>query len=102
MKFVFGRFQVDEHQLLQDGAVVPVQPRPLCVLNYLLNNRHRVVTRDELLDEVWGSDVHVTPGAADAAIARLRRILGPTAEKATYILTFQRRGWRFVYPIDCE
>src|SRR3954464_13948776 len=70
----FGRCEVRaaHREILVDGQVRPLQPRPFNLLIYLIENRERVVTSDELLDKVWRDEI-VQPGSLAAAIMRARK-----------------------------
>ena len=79
-----------------------LQPRPFDLLVHLMENRHRVVTADELLDAVWG-DQEVQPGALTMAIARVRAVLqGALDEGSEIIRTYHRVGSRFVAALGGE
>lgn len=77
------------------GAVVALEPKVFDVLRHLLENRDRLVTKDELLDVVWNG-TFVTPNVLTRAVAQLRKVLGDDAFKARYIETVARRGYRFI------
>lgn len=98
----FGRCEVriDCREVLVDGRLRALQPRPFDLLVYLIENRDRVVPIDELLDRVWGA-VWVQQGSVPAAVLRVRKALcagEPGAEEI--IRTYQRVGYRFVARIE--
>ena len=98
----FGRREVctARREVLVDGAVRPLQPRPFDVLVYLIENRERAVSSDELLDSVWKDEV-VQPGSLAAAIMRVRKaLLDNEPESGPIIRTHQRFGYRFVAALD--
>src|SRR3954468_17141833 len=68
----FGRCEVRVacRELLVDGQLRPLQPRPFDLLVYLITHRDRVVTAEELLDSVWG-DTCVQQGSLPAAVLRV-------------------------------
>lgn len=78
--------------------VVPLEPRCFDVLRHLLENRDRLVTKEELLEVVW-KDTFVTPNVLTRAVAQLRKGLGDDASEARYIQTVARRGYRFIAPV---
>ncbi len=80
------------------GRVVALEPKAFDVLRHLLENRHRLVTKDELLDVVWKA-TFVTPNVLTRAVAQLRKALGDDAFDARYIETVARRGYRLVAPV---
>jgi len=98
-RFRFEEFTVspEERVVTRAGVEVPLIPRYFDLLVLLLEERHRAVTRDEILESVW-SDVVVSDGALSQAIRTLRRALGDAAREPIYIRTVSRHGYRFVHP----
>ena len=66
MSFRFGEYVLDleQHELRRDGARVPVEPQVLALLQHLVENRHRVVSKDELIERIWNGLI-----VSEAAIA---------------------------------
>ena len=97
----FGDVTVDLSRMtvVRSGARVPLEPKTFDVLRYLLQNRDRLVTKEELLDAVW-KDTFVTPNVLTRAIAQLRKGLGDDAFEARYIETVSKRGYRFIAPVQ--
>lgn len=93
VSYQFAGVQVDlrTRQLLRDGRALPLAERFFDVLVLLLTHRDRVVTKDELLSNVW-PDAFVSEDSLTQAISTLRRTLGD----AEYIATIPRRGYRFI------
>lgn len=98
--YEFGDVRIDlaRMRLLRSGRVVPLEPKLFDVLRLLLENRDRVVTKEELLDTVW-SGTFVTQNALTRAVAQLRKSLGDDAHEARFIETAARRGYRFIAPV---
>jgi DNA-binding winged helix-turn-helix (wHTH) protein len=98
--YAFGPFRVDLRagQLLRDGAAVDLEPVVFALLVYLLRNPHRLIGRDELLDELW-KGTHVSDASLSRAVARLRGALDDGAREPLYIETVPRRGYRFIAPV---
>jgi DNA-binding winged helix-turn-helix (wHTH) protein len=65
------------------------------VMAFLIEHRHRVVTRAELLDNVW-SDAHVQHGSITQSIWQIRQAFGDTPKRQSVIRTVRSRGHRFV------
>lgn len=82
----------------RDGEVVPLEPRAVRVLRYLVEHADRVLSREELLEEVW-SGVFTTDGVLKKAVSQIRRVLGDDAEQSRFIATYHGRGYRFVAPV---
>ena len=77
------------------GSPVALEPQAFDVLAMLVANRHRVVTRAELLDEVWGSQF-VTDSALSTRIKQIRQAVGDDGRAQRVVKTFHGRGFRFV------
>lgn len=84
---------------MRDGQVVHVEPTVLKLLVFLIENRHRLVKKQELLDAVWG-EAYVSESALSKAIARLRKALEDTPSKPKYIETVHALGYRFTAEIQ--
>jgi Tol biopolymer transport system component/DNA-binding winged helix-turn-helix (wHTH) protein len=99
-RYEFGDVTVNLRlvELRRDGKPVPLEPKSFDVLRHLVENRDRVVTKDELLDTVW-KDTFVTPNVLTRAIAQLRKGLGDDAFDARYIETVAKRGYRLIAPV---
>src|SRR5690242_16442786 len=95
MPKAFGRFELDEagRALRLDGVEQPLQPLVFDLLVYLVAQRGRVVTKDELLEQVW-SGVAVTDGSSQRAVSLLRATLRDGGSPNA-VQTFARRGYRF-------
>jgi DNA-binding winged helix-turn-helix (wHTH) protein len=99
MVFVFDEFVLDTRafELTYCGRSLSLPRRPLDLLTYLVAHRDRVVTKEELLAEVWGG-VRVTANALVQAIANVRDALRPCGRHA--IRSVRGRGYRFVLPVE--
>ncbi len=98
--YEFGDVTVDTRRVEvgRGGQAVPLEPKAFDVLRQLLENRDRLVTKEELLEVVW-KDTFVTPNVLTRAVAQLRKALGDDAFEARYIETVARRGYRFIAPV---
>jgi adenylate cyclase len=100
MIYQFEKFRVDtaSRELFCGDRSIPVEPRALRLLEYLIENRERSVSKDELQDKVWGTIV------GDAAIARcvtkLRKALGDTADSPRLLRTVRGHGYQFIAALD--
>lgn len=81
-------------ELRIDGRHAPLGPRAFALLNMLIDNRHRTISKHELLDTVWRGLV-VEENNLQVQISALRRLLGPQS-----IATIPGRGYRFVLPVS--
>jgi DNA-binding winged helix-turn-helix (wHTH) protein/pimeloyl-ACP methyl ester carboxylesterase len=95
--YVFGTCEVDpaRFELRRGGAVIHVQPQVFGVLRYLLEHRHRVVPKAELLDAVWG-DRYVSDATLCSRIKAARRAIGDDGASQRLIATVHGVGYRFV------
>src|SRR5207248_1720503 len=82
-------------ELRRRGELIDVEPQVFDLLTYLIRHRDRVVSKDDLLDGVWGSRI-VSDSALTARMSALRRALGDNGETQRFIRTFPRKGVRFV------
>ncbi len=91
----FGTVEIDTlgHRLFVDGEEVGLERKAFGVLVLLAREPGRVLSRDEILDEVWGHH-HVTPGSLSRVVAMLRHALGETAEACRYLHTVHGVGFR--------
>src|SRR5437879_3358194 len=99
----FGPFELDQDagELRKGGTKVRLQEQPLQILEILLGQPGKVVTREELRNQIWPSDTFVDfDHGINNAIKRLREALGDTAETPLYIETLPRRGYRFIGNIE--
>jgi DNA-binding response OmpR family regulator len=92
-----GTYVLDESnaRLTLDGVPLEIPLKAFSVLCHLARNAHRLVTKDELLDTVWGHR-HVSESVLKTTINVLRTQLGDDPRAPRYIETANRRGYRFV------
>jgi len=83
------------------GAARDVQPQVLELLRYLIENRHRMVTKDELFEKVWSGRI-VSESALSSRIKAARQAIGDDGEAQRLIRTVHGRGFRFVGTVDGE
>lgn len=97
MGFRFGECEldVDRWELRRQGEIVPLEPRAMSILVHLIEHRERVVSKEELLDEVWG-DRFVTESALTTQIKAIRRAVGDSGREQAVIRTVHGQGYMFV------
>ena len=101
----FARFELDlgSGELRTNGISVRLQPQPAKILALLVRRRGETVTRDEIIQEVWGSDTFVDyEQGLNFAIRQIRNALGDDAERPRYVETVPKRGYRFVAPVVAD
>ena len=101
--YTFGPFALipDRFVLTCNGASQQLTPRLLTVLEYLIRNRNRVVTKDELITEVWNGSF-IDEGIVARTVSTLRAMLADVAEKPKYIQTVSRVGYRFIHSVSIQ
>jgi two-component system, OmpR family, alkaline phosphatase synthesis response regulator PhoP len=94
----FGEVQVDfrSAEVTRQGLRIELSAKEFQLLRHLIENRGKVLGRDELLNEVWGYDAMPTTRTVDVHIAGLRRKLEPNPHVPEYILTLHGLGYKFV------
>jgi TolB-like protein len=97
LQFQFAEyvFDVDLRELHRGSALIAVEPQVFDLLAYLLDNRDRVVSKDDLIASVWRGRI-VSDSTLDSRINAARRAIGDNGEEQRLIRTIARRGIRFV------
>lgn len=101
--FRFGSFSLDVRsaELRANGTKIKVPEQPFQVLSALLEHPGQVVTREELRQRLWPADTFVDfDHSLNAAVKRLREILGDSAETPRFVETLPRHGYRFIAPVE--
>lgn len=83
---------LETRQVRVDGELVSMPPRVYNLFVYLMRNQNRILTRQQILDQVWGEDVFCYDRAVDTTIKKLRRALG---DRAGCIRTIVKVGYKF-------
>jgi two-component system alkaline phosphatase synthesis response regulator PhoP len=94
----FGDIDVDfrKAEVLRAGQPVSLSAKEFQLLRYLVRQRGATLSRDELLNAVWGYDAMPSTRTVDVHVAWLRRKLEPTPGRPRYILTRHGLGYKFV------
>jgi DNA-binding winged helix-turn-helix (wHTH) protein/pimeloyl-ACP methyl ester carboxylesterase len=97
MTFVFENCELDSErrELHRAGAIAHVEPQVFDVLVHLVRNRDRVVSKDELIRDVWNGRF-VSDDTLTSRVSAARRAIGDTGTEQRLIRTVTRRGFRFV------
>src|SRR4051812_37427416 len=102
-KIRFGVFEADLRagELRKCGIRIKLQSQPFKLLTVLLNRRGEIVSREELQQQLWGTETVVNfDHSLGTAINKVREALGASAETPRYIETLAKRGYRFVAPVE--
>jgi len=102
MRVQFGVFEADlkTGELRRSGVRVRLQSQPFRLLAALLRRPGEVVTREELQQQLWGTDTTVDfDHSLGIAVNKLREALGDHAENPRFVETLSKRGYRFISPV---
>ncbi len=89
---------IASHKLFQSGVEVPLTPKEFRLLEYFVKRAGRALTRDDILNSVWGNAVVVTSRSVDRCMTTLRSKIEPDPRHPTYIQTILDIGYRFEMP----
>jgi two-component system alkaline phosphatase synthesis response regulator PhoP len=97
-KYAFGEVEVDMRscQVSRKGKSLEFSSKEFELLKYFLNHPGETLTRDRLLEDVWGYDRFPTTRTVDAHIVRLRQKVEPRPDEPRFILTVHGTGYKFV------
>lgn len=97
MRYCFEEFafDIDRRELHRGAEVVPTTPQVFDLLEFLIRNRERVVSKDELINAVWNGRI-VSDAALTTRLNAVRAAIGDTGEEQRLIKTLPRKGFRFV------
>ncbi len=93
----FGEFKLEtsSHRLLRDDTEIPLTPKEYDLLQLFLNRSGRALTRDEIINVVWGINIFVTQRSVDRCVTTLRKKIEPDPTRPTFIRTIMDVGYRF-------
>jgi TolB-like protein len=91
-------FDTDRRELHRGAEVVSVAPQVFDLLDYLIRNRERVVSKDDLINAIWNGR-SVSDAALTTRLNAARSALGDSGEEQRLIKTLPRKGFRFVGPV---
>ena len=97
MRFIFDGqiLDLERRELRRDGELVAAEPQVFDLLVYLIRNRDRVVTKDDLISAVWGGRI-VSESTLTSRINAARKAVGDSGDRQALIRTVPRKGLRFV------
>ena len=97
-KFWFGQFVLDvsRYELTRDGKPLRLERIPMDLLILLAQGNGRLIGREEIIERLWGKDLHLdTDNSINTAIRKIRHALGDKPEYAQYVETVPGKGYRF-------
>ena len=103
MIYRFGNFELDvaKVELRANGEARPIEPQVFGLLALLVENRERLVSRDEIIEKVWDGRV-VSDSAVASRVKSARQALGDDGKAQRYIRTIHGQGFRFVADVRAE
>jgi TolB-like protein/DNA-binding winged helix-turn-helix (wHTH) protein/Tfp pilus assembly protein PilF len=101
-KLKFGDFELDVagYELRRSGRAVKLERIPMELLLFLVDRRGQLVTRDEILEKLWGKDTFLdADNSINTAISKIRVVLKDDPENPAFIKTVPGKGYRFIASI---
>jgi TolB-like protein/DNA-binding winged helix-turn-helix (wHTH) protein/Tfp pilus assembly protein PilF len=99
-RFQFGdgyELDLGAYELRRDGRALRLPRIPMEVLRLLIEQRGNLVTREEIIERIWGREVFVdTDNSINAAVRKIRQVLNDDADEPDFIQTIPAKGYRFV------
>jgi DNA-binding winged helix-turn-helix (wHTH) protein len=95
-------FEVDlrAYQLRRAGRVLKLEPTPMELLLFLVEHRGELVSRDQIVERIWGKDVFLdTDNSINGAIRKIRQVLTDDPEQPRFVETVSGKGYRFIAPV---
>ncbi|MFD1160743.1 winged helix-turn-helix domain-containing tetratricopeptide repeat protein [Roseovarius aestuarii] len=100
--YKFADFELDAVRgLSRNGVSVELEPQALQLLGFLIERRSGVVSKQDLIDEIWGGKA-ITDAALNTRIHSVRKALGDTASTSKFIKTYPKRGFQFVATVSTD
>ena len=96
--FRFGDLEINfkKYEAHKQGKTLNLSPREFEILQYLIKNQGEIVSRDDLLNQVWGYDSFPYTRTIDAHIATLRKKIEEKPDKPALIITIHGKGYKFL------
>jgi DNA-binding response OmpR family regulator len=93
----FGDVEVDfkKYEAKKGGLPIYLTALEFAMIHFLIKNKDQVVSRDSILDKVWGDDVYVYPRTVDTHIVHLRKKIEDDPENPKYIIGVRSVGYKF-------
>lgn len=97
MIYRFDEFELDtgRFELRESGAAVPLEPQVFALIALLVENRERMVSKDQLIEKIWDGRV-VSESAISSRIKKARKALHDDGKAQKYIYTVHGKGFRFI------
>lgn len=101
MLYQFETFEIESEtfEFRRDGQVQHLEPLVFDLLLFLVKNPNRIVTREEIINEIWGGRI-ISDATISSCIKSARRALGDNGEEQKFIKTVRGRGFKFIANVD--
>ena len=97
-RFADVELDFEAYKARRGSETLELSPREFELLRYLIERKGETVTRDQLLEDVWGYESYPSTRTVDTHIAKLRAKIGDSGSEPRYILTMHGAGYKFVDP----
>jgi two-component system alkaline phosphatase synthesis response regulator PhoP len=99
-RYAFSDLELDfeAYKATKGGDPLDLSPREFELLRYLIERKGDTVSRDQLLEDVWGYESYPSTRTVDTHIAKLRAKIGDSGSEPRYILTIHGMGYKFIDP----
>jgi tetratricopeptide (TPR) repeat protein/DNA-binding winged helix-turn-helix (wHTH) protein len=98
-----GDFELDvrAYELRSGGVALKIKPIPMELLLFLIERRGELVTREQIVERIWGKGVFLdTDNSINAAVSRIRQVLRDDAEQPRFVQTVTGKGYRFIAHVE--
>ena len=97
-RYIFGKVSVDFARMVltRDGEEIPMTPQEFKILRYFVQNVERVISREELLDQVWGFNCYPSTRTVDNHLVKLRQKIEKDPANPVHFKTIHGAGYKFV------
>lgn len=103
--FHFAGHELDlpRYELRRDGQAIKLERIPMDLLVFLVEHRGRLVTREEIIDRIWGKEVFLdTENGINTAVRKVRQVLKDDPAKPQFLETVPGKGYRFIAQVTVE
>jgi two-component system alkaline phosphatase synthesis response regulator PhoP len=99
-QFSFGEIRLDfqKYECFRDDKRIPLTNLEFDLLRFLIRQKGKVVDRDEILDQVWGTEVFVSPRTVDTHVLNLRKKIENDPSQPEWIVGVRGKGYKFLSP----
>jgi two-component system alkaline phosphatase synthesis response regulator PhoP len=97
-RFADLEFDFEAYKARRGGQPLEMSPREFELLRYVIERKGETVSRDQLLEDVWGYESYPSTRTVDTHIAKLRAKIGDSGSEPKYILTIHGMGYKFIDP----